>query len=89
MARTRRLRLLAACACAGICAGGLAATKCVTGGWPVADASVCVMVAATPAAGGASASSGMALETRVRTWAAADDFALDTRPARGVCILIR
>ena len=85
----RRLRLLAACVCAGICAAGLAATKCVTGGWPVTDVSVCVVVAATPAAGGASASAGAALETRVRTWAAADDFALDTRPARGVCILIR
>lgn len=85
----RRLRLLAACACAGICATGLAATKCVTGGWPVTDVSVRAAVAATPAAGGAAASSGVALETRVRTWAAADDFALDTRPVRGFCILFR
>ena len=78
-----------ACVCAGICAGGLAATKCVTGGWPVADASVRAAVAATPAAGGAAASAGLALETRLRTWAAVDDFALDTRPARGCCILVR
>lgn len=85
----RQLRLLAACGCAGICAAGVAATKCVTGGWPVADVSVRAAVAAAPGAGGAASSAGAALETRVRTWAAADDFALDTRPARGVCILIR
>lgn len=82
-------RFLAACAGAALCAGAGAATKCVTGGWPVADVSVRAGTAAALASGGAGASTGAALETRFRTSADAADFALDTRPASGFYIIVR